>query len=164
MVSIDLDKGGRHQQIRPTWLGPSKGWIYTDEPARIEFVITGNGQVISPGYQGGLGNIPCWLIVQSWTVYGNASGSIVVDVWRVSKATYQAGTVPTVANTIAGSDLPTISAGVFGQSSALTGWSTEIQQDDFIGFNVNSCSGISIATVVLNCVKSIGQFSGVGSS
>ena len=163
MTSIDLDKGGRQQQIRPTYLGPSKGWIYTDEPAMIEFVMEGAGAPISVGYKNGL-LIPLWLIITGWSIFCDASGTIQIDVYKVSEADYLAGTVPTVANTITGSAVPKVTGAVAASSTTLTGWTTEIQQNDYIGFNIDSNAGVFKATIVIKCTKSVGQFSGVGHS
>ena len=39
MSNIDLDKGGRKPQNHRTYLGPTVGWVYTDEPTYIEWVL-----------------------------------------------------------------------------------------------------------------------------
>jgi len=163
MGVIDLDQGGRNQQIRPTYLGPTKGWINTDEPAGIEFVMEGVGAPIPLGYRGGL-LIPQWLIIAGWSIFLEAAQSIQIDVYKITQAQYLAGTVPSVANTITGSAVPAVAAAVAASSTTLTGWTTEIHQNDYVGFNVDSNSGAYKATIVLTCVKSIGQFSGVGTS
>ena len=162
-MAIDLDQGGRNQQIRPTYLGPSKGWIYTDEPAFIEFVVEGTVSQISAGYKGGL-SIPLYLTINAWAIYADTTGSMVVDVYKLTRDQYLAGTVPSVANTIAGSALPTVTSNVAARSDTLTGWTTEIKQNDYVAFNVNSCTGILRASIILECVKNIGQFSGEGTS
>jgi hypothetical protein len=76
------------------------------------------------------------------------SGSLVVDIW---KAAYP--TVPTVANTITASALPTLSAEQVYTDSTLTGWTTAVLKDDWFGFNINSAATITRATLALQVVK-----------
>lgn len=163
MTVIDLDKGGRIPQTHRTYLGPTKGWVYTDEPTDIEWVTTAGGQVINSGFKGVL-IIPEWLIINSWLLMSDIQGSIVFDVWKISLATFLAGTPPTVADSITGTDIPTLTNQYAAQGFALTGWTTEIKQNDVLGFNVISCVGISRITLSLLCIREIGQFSGVGVS
>lgn len=160
---VDLDKGGRQVQIRRTYLGPTKGYIETDEPGFIEFVIESNQGPFATGYKGGL-LVPLYLSVVSWAIFLEQSASVVIDVWKVSQADYLAGTVPTVANTITGSNIPNVSGAVANQDDDVSTWTTEIKQNDFVAFNVNVNSGALKCTIVLQCVKNIGQWSGVGTS
>jgi len=82
--------------------------------------------------------IPYACTIDSWRIIANASGSIVVDVWKAA-----APTIPTVANTITGSALPTLSTQQTAASSTLTGWTTSVAANDIIGFNVNSATTVS---------------------
>lgn len=154
-MALDLDQGGRIPQVVKTYLGPTTGWKYTDAPSYIEFVFNGGGGVIATGYYGAL-IIPDWLHVTSWVLAANTLGSAQVDVWKITLAQYLAGTVPSVANSITGTDTPTLTSGVCAQGSALTGWTTRIDQQDVLGFNVNSVSSIAELSIWLLCVRDIG--------
>lgn len=82
-----------------------------------------------------------------WTVIGDVSGSIVLDVWKA------AGAVPTNANSITASAKPTLSAAQRAASSTLTGWTTSFAAGDVLGFEVESVSGLKQVTLALKFVK-----------
>lgn len=156
----DLDKSGNIPQIRNVYLGPTLGWRRVDSPLFIEYVIDGGGSVIGPGYKAGL-VIPSWAYAVSWNIFSNIQGSIVIDVWKLSQTAYLApagtGTPPTVANTITGSDLPTLTNAYAAQGTSLTGWTRNISQYDYMAFNINSCANIIRCTIVIECVTLKGQ-------
>jgi hypothetical protein len=105
--------------------------------ATIGATIDGSGGTITVGQKGYV-QIPYACTIDSWRIIANASGSIVVDVWKAA-----APTIPTVANTITGSALPTLSTQQTAASSTLTGWTTSVAANDIIGFNVNSATTVS---------------------
>lgn len=156
MANIDLDKGGRIPQIVKTNVGPTLGWKMTDAPIDIEYVLDGGGIPIVAGYKGSL-IIPDWCVVNNWVLLSDLVGSIVIDVWKIPLATYLAGTVPNSGNSITGTDIPTLSSQVARQSTLLTGWTTQINQNDVLAFNVNSASGVQRVSLILQCVRIIGQ-------
>lgn len=87
-----------------------------------------------------LNNIPFSGTITGWTLDGqNVSGSAVVDLWKVAYASYP----PTVANTITGSALPTLSSQKNNTSTTLTGWTTSITAGDVIAANLNSITTIT---------------------
>lgn len=107
--------------------------------------IDGGGVAITTGVKGYV-EIPYDCVITGWTVIGDVSGAIVIDVW---KDTY-ANALPTVADTIAGTEKPTITAsGIKGQDLALSSWTTTITAGDIIGFNVDSCTAITRAMLVI---------------
>ncbi len=71
------------------------------------------------------------------------SGSIVVDIWKLNAA------IPTVANTITASALPTLSSSQYINSTTLTGWTTSVSANDVFAFNVNSASTLNSFSIVL---------------
>jgi len=87
--------------------------------------------------------------IQGWTLIGDVSGSIVIDIW---KDTY-ANALPTVADTITASAKPTISSAIKNTSTTLTGWTTTFAAGDVFGFNVDSASTITKATLALKILK-----------
>lgn len=152
MSNIDLDKGGRIPQIVDTYCGPSTGWIQTDLPTSIEYVIDGGGGSISAGQKGFL-VIPFWLVVNDWILLANISGNAVVDIWNTSQLSFP----PTIADSITGSVQPTLSGQQYATGSTLTGWTTMINQGDVMAFVINSISSIQRLTIVLECKRIIGQ-------
>lgn len=112
----------------------------------IELLIDGLGSAITTGVKGFI-EIPVSCTVNRWTVAGDVAGSIVVDIWRAN------GAVPTVANTIAGTSLPTLSAAQYATNTSLTGWTTTLAPQDIIGFNVNSATTVTKATVSITALR-----------
>ena len=102
----------------------------------ITWTIDGGGSVPATGTYG-FYEVPCGCTVQRWTLTADQSGSAVLD---VVKSTY-AGFPPTAS--IAGTDIPTISAAQKAQSSALTGWTKNWLSGDIAGFKLNSITSIT---------------------
>ena len=87
--------------------------------------------------------------INSVTVAGAPSGSIVFDIWKA------AGAIPTVANTITAAAKPTLSSAQYSVDSTLTGWGTgkTISAGDVLVFNIDSCSTITKASIVLKVTQ-----------
>lgn len=120
------------------------------DEAAIEFTIDGGGSAISTGVAGGL-EVPFDCFVTGWTIGatdGN-TGSIVVDVWKDTYGNFP----PTVADTIAESEKPTISASNKGQDLSLSTWTQALSQGDWLFFNVDSCSTLTRVTLSLRVDK-----------
>lgn len=115
----------------------------------VGITIDGGGSAITTGVKGYV-SCPFAGTIQSATIQGDQSGSIVIDVW---KRTFSASTLPAVGNTITASALPTISSAVASTDSTLTGWTTSVSAGDVFGFNVNSCTTITRATLILKITK-----------
>jgi hypothetical protein len=90
--------------------------------------------------------------IVNWEVLSDAlpitPGSIEIDIWRDTYANFP----PTVLDSIVGtSNFPAITAGI-KDSSAPTSWtSTALAAGDILRFNVNSCSVITRAILLLKC-------------
>lgn len=110
---------------------------------------TSNAQAITTGVAGYV-TIPFACTITGWTLLGvattgSSTGSIVIDVWKDTYANYP----PTVADTIAGSEKPTISAATKGQDLSLSTWTTSVSAGDIIGFNVDSCTTMAWVNLVI---------------
>lgn len=112
--------------------------------AELVFTIDGAGAVISTGEKGFL-EIPFACTITGWTIMGDQSGSIVVDVWKDTYANFP----PTVADTIAGSEKPTLSSTQKGQDLSLGTWTTAVTAGDILLFNVDSAATVRRATIVI---------------
>jgi hypothetical protein len=110
--------------------------------------IDGGGQAITTGVKGDI-VVPFDCTIQGWTLIADQSGSIVIDVWKDTYANYP----PTIADTIAGSEKPTISSATKGQDLSLSTWTLAVTAGDIIRFNVDSCTSITRATLVIQAVK-----------
>jgi len=151
----DLDKsGGLPQNIR-TALGPSVGSKITNSPVDIEWAFEGGGGAILTGQRPPI-IIPDWLTINSWYILAPIVGSVVIDVWKISGSLYLNGTVPTSANSIVGTDKPTLTTGTSAYSTALTGWTKQINQNDVLVPNIQSLTGLTAVSLILRCIRNIG--------
>lgn len=108
----------------------------------LQFVIDGGGSAITTGVKGDL-IIPYNCTVLGWDVLADTSGSIVVDVWKDTYANYP----PTGADTITGTEKPTITSASKNQDTALSSWTTSLTRNDILRFNVDSCTTITRVTL-----------------
>ena len=107
----------------------------------INYVIDGGGSVITTGSKGHL-VIDFDCTINSWTMLGDVSGSIVVDIKRGTYANY-----PTTAS-IAGTNKPTFSSVLKNQNITLTGWgSTALLAGDILEFTVDSAVTVTRVTL-----------------
>jgi hypothetical protein len=87
--------------------------------------------------------------VTAWTIIADQVGSIVIDIWKDTLANYP----PTDLDSMTGSVQPTITADDQASGATLTGWDTTIDAGDVLYFNVDSCSTIQEATLILTVTK-----------
>ncbi len=110
----------------------------------IQFIIDGGGVAITTGVKGDL-MIPFDCTVQGWDIVADASGSIVVDVWKDTYANFP----PTVADTVTGSEKPTLVTAQKNQDLTLTTWTTAFSRGDWLRYNVDSITTVTRVTVVI---------------
>jgi hypothetical protein len=112
--------------------------------------IDGGGSVITTGVKGYI-TIPYSGTITGWNIFGNTTGSIVIDVWRTDYAT----ALPTVANSIAGTSKPTMVSVDKNQDNTISGWSnTAVSVGDVVGFNVDSASILTRVNLSIKITKS----------
>ena len=114
----------------------------------IVFIIDGGGSAITTGVKGYI-EIPFSCTITGWTLVADQSGSIVIDVWASDYATYP----PTVADTIAGTEKPTLSAADKAQDLTLSSWTTALSAGDVLGFNVDSAATVERATLTIRATR-----------
>jgi len=114
----------------------------------IQFVIDGGGTTITTGEKGHI-EVPFDCNITGWSLLANQTGSIVVDVWKDTYASFP----PTVLDTIAGTEKPTLSAALKNQDLALTTWITALNKGDVLAFKVDSVSSVQRVTIVLKVSK-----------
>jgi hypothetical protein len=116
----------------------------------IGITIDGGGSTITTGVKGFV-VAPANCTISSATLLSTdasvTSGSIVVDVWKDTYASYP----PTVADTITASAKPTLSSATKSQDSTLTGWTTSVTAGDILGFKVDSVTTLTRASLFLRC-------------
>jgi hypothetical protein len=116
--------------------------------ASICVQIDGGGSAITTGTKCYL-EIPFACTIQQGTVLLDQTGSIVVDVWKDTYANYP----PTDADSITSAAPLTVSSATKSQDATLTGWTTSISAGDILGFNVDSASTATLATISIEVLK-----------
>ena len=106
--------------------------------------LDGGGSPISTGQKGFIA-CPFAGTIKRWTLVADQSGSIVIDVWKTS---YLAAP-PTVADTIAGAEKPTLAAAQKNEDASLSSWKTPVLAGDVFGFNVDSAATVTRANLVV---------------
>ena len=105
-------------------------------------VIDGGGSPITTGIVGDV-VIPFNCTITGWTLVADQVGSIVIDVWKDTYANFP----PTVLDTIAGSEKPTLTGVNKNQDLTLTTWTTAVTAGDIVRFNVDSASTVTRITL-----------------
>lgn len=115
-----------------------------------ELVVTfdGGGQVLTTGDSNTYYTIPYSGTIDSWYLTGSPSGNVVIDVWK------RAGAIPVNANTIAGTEKPTLASGQTANDTSLSSWTTAVSRGDIFGFEVESVSLVTRATLVIRILRS----------
>ena len=131
----------------PTASATNRGVLTSTQYSNIAsksfgIVIDGGGNPLTTGIVGDV-VIPFNCTITSWTIIADQTGSIVIDVWKDTYANYP----PTVADTIAGSEKPTLSSASKNQDLALTTWTTAVTAGDIIRFNIDSASTVTRVTL-----------------
>jgi len=114
----------------------------------LGITIDGGGSTITTGIKGSL-EIPYDCTITSATLAADASGSIVIDVWKDTYANYP----PTVADTITAAAKPTITTATKSTDATLTGWTTTLAKGDILRFNVDSVDTHKLVTLTLQVTK-----------
>jgi len=87
--------------------------------------------------------------ITRWDVVSDQSGSVVVDVWKA------AGSIPTDANRIAGTEKPALTAAQLANDTSLTTWSTlAVAAGDVFGFELESVTTCTRVTVEVSISQS----------
>jgi hypothetical protein len=123
-------------------------FAFEDDAVVINFIIDGGGAVISVGEKGHI-EVPFAMTITGWTILADQSGSIVVDVWKDTYANFP----PTNADSIAGTEKPTLSAAQKNQDLSLTSWTTSVAAGDILAFEVESASTVQRVVVALRGKK-----------
>jgi len=85
-------------------------------------------------------------VIDRWDIIGDDVGDAVIDVWKA------AGSIPTIADTITGTEKPTLTGQQLNSDDALTTWNDAVLEGDIIGFvlvSVATCKRIVCELQVL---------------
>lgn len=104
---------------------------------QIGLTIGDGVNAISTGIYGDI-SVPFGCVITKVRLLADASGSIVVDIWKDTYTNYP----PVVGDSITASAKPTITTATKSEDSTLTGWTTTITAGDTLRFNVDSVTTI----------------------
>jgi hypothetical protein len=119
-------------------------WSLDSGTTNIVFVFDNNGTALTTGVKGDL-SIPYAATITGVTLLADTSGSIVIDIWKDTYASYP----PTDADSITAAAPPTISSATKSVDTTLTGWTTSITAGDILRFNIDSCTSITRCSLLL---------------
>jgi hypothetical protein len=109
----------------------------------VGITVDGAGAVLTTGTKGYIW-CPFGGTIAAWYVVADQTGSCVLDVWKVAGPT-----VPTNADTITGSEKPTLTAQQANSDTALATWTTAVAAGDIFGFEIESASTVTRVTLTV---------------
>jgi hypothetical protein len=112
-----------------------RDWLKTQFTDNLEFVCDGGGSALTAKNYGYI-EVPYSCTIKTATLLGDASGSVVVDIYKCTYANFAPGTHPVSGDKITASAPPTISSAFKSQDSTLTGWTTTLTAGDILAFTI----------------------------
>lgn len=112
----------------------------------LQIPFSGGGADIAVGFKLPV-QVPWDVTVTGWRLVSmSGAGSLVIDIWKDTFANFP----PDVSNTVTGTEKPTLSSAETAEDLNLTTW-TDVSWDagEWVVFNVDSCTGVQFATLVL---------------
>lgn len=101
----------------------------------LRFVLDdGTGTAVATGAKSQYQTAPVDLQIVQWRLMASAATTMVLDVWADRAVSFP----PVVADTIAGSEKPSLTAAVFAENTRLAGWRTLLDAGEVIELNVDS--------------------------
>lgn len=114
----------------------------------LPFIIDGGGNPITTGAKGSILPIPWLATISQWSVIGDVSGSIQIDIFRANNAN------PTLS-IVGGGTKPNLTSQLFLGQQTPSGWtSTILNPGDVLSFSVSSASTVARVTLGLLLTKS----------
>ena len=86
--------------------------------------------------------------ITGWQVIGDISGTCSFDVWKTG-----AGIIPTIADTIVGTEKPNLLAQQINSDLSLTTWTTAVNAGDIVGIVLDNASTLSQAWLTVFITK-----------
>lgn len=108
--------------------------------------IDGAGSALTTGNKG-YAVIPYGGTITGWTMISNQTGDCVIDVWKA------AGTLPTLSDSITGTEKPTLSTQQINSDTNLTTWTSSVSPGDIFAFNVDSASTLTRVNLSIYITK-----------
>lgn len=125
------------------YLNSNPSGFITNFNKGITVSFDGGGTALTTGVKTYI-PVPFSCNLQKWTLFADQAGSMVIDIWKNTYASFP----PTSANTITGTP-PNLSSVNKNQSTTLTNWTTSINSGDILAFVIKSTSTVTFATLQL---------------
>jgi len=121
------------------------------EKVAIVAVFDGGGAEIADNAQVDV-RIPFACTLTGWTLLAEPAGAIVIDIWRDTLANYPPSNTEAIPG---GGKEPTIAAtNAYAEDTSITDWtSDDLVAGDCLRFNVDSCTTIQRATLILTATR-----------
>ena len=137
---------------RKTTVNEILAYRKTQDLDNLEFVLDGGGSVLTAKIYGYI-EVPYSCTIKRSTLLADASGSVVVDLYKCTYANFDgSATHPVVGDKITASAPPTLSSAVKAQDSTLTGWTTTMTAGDILEFIITgspaTCKRVTISLQV----------------
>ena len=166
---VELQKTATHIQWRststPTWTdlvplvditgpqGPQglqgpQGPPGPSSSAYFGAVFDGGGADIAVGSQCDI-RVPYGCTLTKVSLLGDVAGNLAIDIRVASYASYP----PVGADSIVGTNKPALVTADKFEDAALTGWTVAVPSGAVVRFNVESCTGIKRATILIEGVR-----------
>jgi len=102
-------------------------------------LLDGAGSAITTGIKCDI-IFPAGLTLKEWVMYGDQSGSVVLDLWHCTYAEFDNAAHPVVGDTICAAAKPTIAAAHKAFDATLSGWSKSALVRECWRLNIDSLS------------------------
>lgn len=127
------------------YMSPGGAVAMTDS---IVATFDGGGTAITPSYQCDV-FVPYACEITACRLFADITGSIEIDIYADSFSNYP----PTLSDSIVASAKPEIVSDIKSEDTTLTGWTTTISAGTILRFNIDSCFGITRATLSLQVTR-----------
>lgn len=121
---------------------------FAGEESAIQITFDGSGSALVVDSKQDL-YCPFAFTILSATLLADQVGSAAIGIWKDTYANYP----PTIADSIAASALPTLTAALKSTDATLTGWTKDVAAGTTLRFNVDSAATITRLTLVLHIRK-----------
>jgi hypothetical protein len=121
--------------------------VATSSEGTLGIIFNGFGGTILANNQYPYLVVPFNCTINSWSLVGDVSGNLEIDIWRANNA------IPTISDSIVATNYPNLTAQQINSDSTLTGWTVNLIAGDILNFKVNLANTITNATLTLKITK-----------
>jgi len=111
-------------------------------------LLDGAGGVITTGIKADI-IFPANLTVKEWVMFGDRSGSVILDLWHCTYDEFDNSTHPVVGDSICDAAKPTISSAHKAKDDVLSGWTVAALVRDCWRLNIDSLSSFTRLSFLL---------------